>query len=39
MYNQAHISVEGCYQSQGSDISVNDFSAFLSMGQCKNLGS
>ena len=37
--NQAHISAEGCYQSQGSDISANYCNAFLSMGWCKNLGS
>ena len=37
MSDQAHIPVEGCWLSRGTDISVNDFSAFLGMGRCKNL--
>ena len=36
--SQAYISAEGYCQSGGREISVNDFSAFLSMGKCKNLG-
>ena len=30
--NQTHISVEGCCYTQGIDILINEFSAFLSMG-------
>ena len=36
--SQAYISAEGYCQSRGTEISVNDFSAFLSRGRCKNLG-
>ena len=39
MSNQAHIPVEGCCLSRGTGISVNDFSAFLGMGRCKNLST
>ena len=38
MCNQAHILVEGYCKSQGTDILVNDFSAFLSMKRYKKLG-
>ena len=37
--NQAHILVENYCWSQGTVILVNDFSAFLSMGRCRKLGS
>ena len=37
--NQAHFLVEGCCSLQGTSISVNDISAFLSMGRCRELGS
>ena len=36
MCSQAHIWLEACCQSLGTDTSVNDFSAFLSMGRGKN---
>lgn len=34
-----NILVEGCCWSQGTDVLVNGFSAFLRMGRCKNWGS
>ena len=34
-----YILVEGCYNLVGADILLNGFSAFLSMGRCKKLGS
>ena len=34
-----YILVEGCYNLGGADILVNGFSAFLSIGRCKKLGS
>ena len=37
--DQAHLLVEGCCSSRGTDISVNDISVFLSMGRCQELGS
>ena len=37
MCSQAHILVEGYCKSRGMGLSVNDFSAFLSVGRCKNL--
>lgn len=37
--NQAHSSVEGCCWSQRTDTLVNCFSAFLSIGRCKNTDS
>ena len=43
---QAHILAEGhcqsqesCCQSQGADVFINDFSAFLDMRRCKKSGS
>ena len=35
--SQAHILVEGYCKSRGTGLSVNEFSAFLSVGRCKNL--
>ena len=38
MQSCTHLGKIYCF-SQGGDISVNDFSAPLSMGRCKKLGS
>ena len=37
--NQAHFSVEGCCSSWETDVSINDFSAFLSMKSYKKSDS
>ena len=34
-----HVSIEGCYWSQGTNVLVIGFSAFLSMKKRKKLGS
>ena len=36
MCSQAHILAEVCCSSQGADVTVNDFSAFLDTRRCKN---
>jgi len=38
MCSQVHILAEGCCPSPGACVAVNDFSAFLDMRRCKNLG-
>ena len=35
--NPAHILADGCYVSQGKDISIHDFSALLGMRRYKKL--
>ena len=36
--SQAHVLAEGCCQSPGADVSINDFNAFLDVRRCKTLG-